>query len=212
MSFGFIGIVMTVLLLFAGTGSYSPSDFLVAALTAPAFLVFSTFVLMFNDLVFLRNRIKRAHANIEVSLKKRIDMIPNMESVAKQYLSHEREVHENIATLRSILSGKKKYNSEEIDSAIRVESAVTNRMLALAEDYPELKGNEVMGNLMETLIQVENEVALMRSGYNDSVELYRTGSQRFPEVILAKTFGFRNADFLRAELEVRKTPTTKLNV
>ena len=212
MSFGFIGIVMTVLLLFAGTGSYSPSDFLVAALTAPAFLVFSTFVLMFNDLVFLRNRIKRAHANIEVSLKKRIDMIPNMESVAKQYLAHEREVHENIATLRSILSGKKKYTSEEIDSAIRVESAVTNRMLALAEDYPELKGNEVMGNLMETLIQVENEVALMRSGYNDSVELYRTGSQRFPEVILAKTFGFRNADFLRAELEVRKTPTTKLNV
>jgi hypothetical protein len=210
MSFGFIGIVMMVLLLFAGTGSYSPSDFLVAALTAPAFLVFSTFVLMFNDLVFLRNRVKRAHANIEVSLRKRFDLIPNMESVAKKYLQHEREVHENIATLRSILRGKKKYSAEDIDSAIRAESAVTNRMLALAEDYPELKGNEMMGELMDTLVTVENEVALMRNGYNDSVELYRTGLQRFPEVVLAKAFKFRNADLLRAELEVRKAPEVGL--
>jgi len=210
MSFGFIGIVMMVLLLFAGTGSYSPSDFLVAALTAPAFLVFSTFVLMFNDLVFLRNRVKRAHANIEVSLRKRFDLIPNMESVAKEYLAHEREVHEHIAALRSILRGKKKYSPEEIDSVIRAESAVTQRMLALAEDYPELKGNEMMGQLMDTLVTVENEVALMRNGYNDSVELYRTGAQRFPEVVLAKAFGFRNADLLRAELEVRKTPEVGL--
>ncbi len=210
MSFGFIGIVMMVMLMFAGTGSYSPSDFMAAALTAPAFLVLSTFILMFNDLVFLRNRIKRAHANIEVSLKKRIDLISNLESVAKAYLEHEREVHENIAALRSILSGKKKYSPEEIDSAIRAESAVTKRMLALVEDYPELKGNEIMGTLMEDLILVENEVALMRNGYNDSVELYRTGSQRFPEVILAKAFGFRNADFLRAQLEVRKAPEVDL--
>jgi hypothetical protein len=166
--------------------------------------------LMFNDLVFLRNRIKRAHANIEVSLKKRIDLIPNLESVAKKYLEHEREVHENIAALRSILSGKKKYSPEEIDSAIRAESAVTKRMLALVEDYPELKGNEIMGTLMDDLVLVENEVALMRNGYNDSVELYRTGSQRFPEVILAKAFGFRDADFLRAELEVRKAPEVSL--
>ena len=210
MSFGFIGIVMMVLLLFAGTGSYSPSDFLVAALTAPAFLVFSTFVLMFNDLVFLRNRVKRAHANIEVSLRKRFDLIPNMESVAKKYLQHEREVHENIAALRSILRGKKKYSAEDIDSAIRAESAVTNRMLVLVEDYPELKGNEMMGELMDTLVTVENEVALMSSGYNDSVELYRTGLQRFPEVVLAKAFKFRNADLLRAELEVRKAPEVAL--
>jgi LemA protein len=119
-------------------------------------------------------------------------------------------VHENIATLRSILSGRKKYSPEEIDSAIRAESAVTNRMLALAEDYPDLKGNEVMGNLMDKLVLVENEVALMRDGYNDSVELYRTGSQRFPEVILARVFHFRDADFLRAQLEVRKAPEITL--
>ena len=205
-SFGFIGIVTLVMLMFAGTGSYSPTDFMAAALTAPAFLVFSTFILMFNDLVFLRNRVKRAHSNIEVALKKRFDLIPNLESIAQSYLGHERELQEHLAKLRSIHKGRKKYTPDQIDSAIRADRAVTDRMLALFEDHPDLKGNTVTADLMNRLVRVENEIALMRDGYNDSVELYRTGSQRFPEVLLAKAFAFRDADFLRAELEVRKVP------
>lgn len=205
-SLGFIGIVTLVMLMFAGTGSYSPTDFMAAALTAPAFLVFSTFVLMFNDLVFLRNRVKRAHANIEVALKKRFDLIPNLESIVQSYLGHERELQEHLAKLRSIHKGRKRYSPDEIDSAIRADKAVTDRMLALFEEHPDLKGDKVTADLMNRLIRVENEVALMRDGYNDSVELYRTGSQRFPEILLAKAFAFRDADFLRAELEVRKVP------
>ena len=177
-----------------------------AALTAPAFLVFSTFILMFNDLVFLRNRVKRAHANIEVALKKRFDLVPNLESIAQSYLGHERELQEHLAKLRSIHKGRKKYTPDQIDSAIRADRAVTDRMLALFEDHPDLKGNTVTADLMNRLVRIENEIALMREGYNDSVELYRTGSQRFPEVLLAKAFAFRDADFLRAELEVRKVP------
>ena len=205
-SLGFIGIVTLVMLMFAGTGSYSPTDFMAAALTAPAFLVFSTFILMFNDLVFLRNRVKRAHANIEVALKKRFDLVPNLESIAQSYLGHERELQEHLAKLRSIHKGRKKYTPDQIDSAIRADRAVTDRMLALFEDHPDLKGNTVTADLMNRLVRIENEIALMREGYNDSVELYRTGSQRFPEVLLAKAFAFRDADFLRAELEVRKVP------
>ena len=205
-SCGFIGIVTLVLLYFAGTGSYSPSDFILSSLTAPAFLIASTFILMFNDLVFLRNRVKRAHSNIEVSLQKRSELIPNIESAAKSYLEHEKEVHRQISELRTSISQKKKFSTEEIDTIMHTENQLTERMFALAEKYPELKGQEMLGKLMEELRRVENEVALMRQGYNDSVELYKTTSQRIPEVFLAKSFGFKNSNFLRTELSVRKKP------
>ena len=205
-SCGFIGIVTLVLLYFAGTGSYSPSDFILSSLTAPAFLIASTFILMFNDLVFLRNRIKRAHSNIEVSLQKRSELIPNIESAAKSYLEHEKEVHRQISELRTSISQKKKFSTEEIDAIMHTENQLTERMFALAEKYPELKGHEMLGKLMEKLRLVENEVALMRQGYNDSVELYKTTSQRIPEVFLAKSFGFKDSNFLRTELSVRKRP------
>ncbi|HIG82496.1 MAG TPA: LemA family protein [Verrucomicrobia bacterium] len=205
-SCGFIGIVTLVLLYFAGTGSYSPSDFILSSMTAPAFLIASTFILMFNDLVFLRNRVKRAHSNIEVSLQKRSELIPNIESAAKSYLEHEKEVHRNISELRTSISQKKKFSTEEIDAIMHTENQLTERMFALAEKYPELKGHEALGKLMEELRLVENEVALMRQGYNDSVELYKTTSQRIPEVFLAKSFGFKDSNFLRTELSVRKKP------
>ena len=205
-SCGFIGIVTLVLLYFAGTGSYSPSDFILSSLTAPAFLIMSTFILMFNDLVFLRNRVKRAHSNIEVSLQKRSELIPNIESAAKSYLEHEKEVHTGISELRTSIGQKRNFSTEEIDSIMRTETQLTERLFALAEKYPELKGHEMLGNLMEQLRIVENEVALMRQGYNDSVELYKTTSQRLPEVLIAKSFGFRDSNFLRTELSVRKKP------
>ena len=205
-SCGFIGIVTLVLLYFAGTGSYSPSDFILSSLTAPAFLIASTFILMFNDLVFLRNRVKRAHSNIEVSLQKRSELIPNIESAAKSYLEHEKEVHKQISELRTTIGQKKRFSTEEIDSIMHTENQLTERLFALAEKYPELKGHEMLGNLMEQLRLVENEVALMRQGYNDSVELYKTTSQRIPEAFIAKPFGFKDSNFLRTELSIRKRP------
>ena len=89
---------------------------------------------------------------------------------------------------------------------MQTETQLTERLFALAEKYPELKGHEMLGNLMEQLRIVENEVALMRQGYNDSVELYKTTSQRLPEVLIAKSFGFRDSNFLRTEMSVRKKP------
>ena len=88
----------------------------------------------------------------------------------------------------------------------KIEDGMVEIRNALAEKYPELKGQEMLGKLMEELRRVENEVALMRQGYNDSVELYKTTSQRIPEVFLAKSFGFKDSNFLRTELSVRKKP------
>ena len=210
-SCGFIGIVSLVLLAFAGTGSYSPSDFILSSLTAPAFLITSTFILMFNDLVFLKNRVKRAHSNIEVSLQKRSELVPDLETAVKKYLEHEKEIHEKISELRTKIIQQKKYSTQEIDSLINTENEITNQLFALAENYPDLKGNEVLGNLMEKLRNLENEIALMRHGYNDSVELYKTTTQRLPEVIIAKLFKFKPLDFLKTKISVRKKPELNIN-
>ena len=205
-SCGFSGIVLLVLLLFASSGSYAATDFLAASMTAPLFLFFSMFALMFNDLIFLRNRVKRAWANIEVSLKKRIDLIPNLETVVNTYLQHERELHQHIVDLRNSVQGKKRFAPGDFDPVMQAETAVTQRLIALAESYPDMKADELMRDLMVSLTRMENEVALMRAGYNDSVELYRTAIRRLPEVILAKMFRFQDAQFLQTEVKVRTMP------
>jgi hypothetical protein len=205
-SCGFSGIIMLVLLLFASTGSYAATDFLASSLTAPSFLVFSMVALMFNDLVFLRNRVKRAWANIEVSLKKRVDLIPNLESMVKAYLEHEKELQLNIANLRNAVVGKTSFTTSDFDAAIQAENAVVTKLMALMEAYPKLKGDAMMRDLMTSLTRIENEVALMRAGYNDSVELYRTTIRRIPEVFLAKLFKFEDAQFLEVEVNVYTLP------
>lgn len=203
-------IVFLGLLLFGAIGSFAASDFLFAALVAPAFLVCSALVLMFNDLVFLRNRVRRAWANIEVSLKKRADLIPALEKVAKAYLAHERETMEAIAKLRTSVEDKAGFSPSEVDAAMREEVEVTNRLFALLEDNPNLKGDAVMRNLMDRLTRMENEVALMRAGYNDGVERYHEAKKRIPEVYLARAFRFEDAEYLQVDLRVRAAPQVNL--
>jgi hypothetical protein len=201
------GTVFLGLTLFAAVGSFAATDFLLSALVSPMFLGFSMFVLMFNDLVFLRNRVKRAWANIEVSLKKRADLIPNMENIVKGYLSHEQLVLEAVAGLRTAVVGKTSYSPTEVDSAMQQEATLTNRLIALREDSPELKGDTVMDDFMHRLTRMENEVALMRKGYNDGIERYHEAKKRIPEVFLSKIFKFQDAEFLRFSMEVREVPS-----
>ena len=184
------GTVFLGLTLFAAVGSFAATDFLLSALVSPMFLGFSMFVLMFNDLVFLRNRVKRAWANIEVSLTKRADLIPSLENIVKGYLSHEQSVLEAVATLRTAVVGKTSYSPTEVDSAMQQETTLTNRLIALREDSPDLKGDTVMDDFMLRLTRMENEVALMRKGYNDGIERYHEAKKRIPEVFLAKLFKF----------------------
>jgi hypothetical protein len=201
------GAVFLGLTLFAALGSFAATDFLLSALVSPMFLGFSMFVLMFNDLVFLRNRVKRAWANIEVSLKKRADLIPGLENIVKGYLSHEQSVLEALTGLRTAVVGKNSYSPTEVDSAIQQETILTNRLFALREDSPDLKGDTVTDDFMQRLTRMENEVALMRKGYNDGIERYHEAKKRIPEVFLAKLFKFQDAEFLRFSMEVREVPT-----
>ena len=200
------GAVFAGITIFASYGSFAATDFLLSALVSPLFLGFTMFVLMFNDLVFLRNRVKRAWANIEVSLKKRADLLPNLEKIVKAYLSHEHSVMEAVSRLRSAVTGKESYSPSEVDAAMKQESALADRLIALQEKYPDLKGNRMMEDFMNRLTRMENEIALMRAGYNDGIERYRETKQRIPEVFIAKAFRFEDVDFLHFSMEVREVP------
>ena len=200
------GIIFLGLFGFGSLGSFSPSDFLLSALLSPLFPAFAMFILMFNDLVFLRNRVKRAWANIEVSMKKRSDLIPILEKIVKTYLSHERSTMETLSRLRSVVTSKDSYSPFEVDTAMKDETALADRLIALRENYPDLKGNEMMDDFMNRLARMENEVALMRAGYNDGIERYREAKQRIPEVLIAKIFRFEDIDYLKFSMKVREAP------
>ena len=197
----FVGMVI-----FGTLGSFAPTDFLLSAIVAPIFLSICMFVLMYNDLVFLRNRVRRAWSNIEVSLQKRADLIPNLEQVVKNYMSHEKEVLEYITEIRTSIAEKKSFSTTEADSVMEREILISERLFALREDNPNLKGNEMMEDLMNRLVRMENEVSMMRTGYNDGVERYRTTIQRMPEVILARIFKFNDVASLKFSCQIRDIP------
>jgi len=198
-------------IIFGGLGSFAATDFLMASSFAPLFLAISMVALMYNDLVFLKNRTKRAWANIEVSLKKRADLIPNLEKVVKTYLSQEEGVLNSVAELRSAVVGVKSFTPAEADQAMKREFAVTERLLALREAYPNLKANQMMEDFMNRLTRMENEISMMRAGYNDGVERYLTVKRRIPEVFLARALNFKDVDLLTFSSEVRAVPQLNLD-
>ena len=211
LNLGLNGFVLSGLAGFGATASYAPTDYLLAAFIAPVFLAICFIVLMYNDLQFVRHRVRRAWANIDVSLKKRANLIPNLESVVKQYLKHESELQEGIAEMRSKLSVGGNWDPARADDMLAAETAVTGQLLAAVEAYPDLKGNTVVQKLFNQIVTMENEIALMRQGYNDSVERHNTRIQRLPEVVLARLFGYQDVQLLRAEVAVRKVPKVELS-
>ena len=153
---------------------------------------------IYNKLVTFRNRFKNAFAQIEVQLKRRYDLIPNLIEVAKGYMKHERETLEAVVQARSrAASGLQQAsqdpgNADAIKGLAAAEGALTGtlgRLFALAESYPDLKANQNMMQLSEELRTTENKVAFARQSFNDSVTQYNTYKQTFPPVIFAGMFG-----------------------
>lgn len=161
-------------------------------------------VSIYNTLVNLRNRLKNAFAQIDVQLKRRYDLIPNLVETAKAYMGHERETLEAVIAARNqaVTAEKRVAGSPEDGSAMRAlagaEGALTGalgRLFAVMEAYPDLKANQNMMQLSEELTSTENKVAFARQAFNDSVNGYNTYKQSFPQVIFAGMFGFQDAEF-----------------
>ncbi|MGE3852902.1 MAG: LemA family protein [Planctomycetota bacterium] len=194
MNIALCAVVLVGLAAFGARGGFTASDYLLAALIAPAYLAFLFLLLLYNDIVFLRQRVGTTMSNIDIALKKRFDLLPNLEAVAKQYLAHERDLQTRLAGLRT----------QNMHDAGGV---VTSGFTAVIERYPALKGNEQTAKLMKSLIRLENEIALMRESYNQAVERYNSRIGQFPELFIALLCRFRAADFYKADFEVHEVPS-----
>jgi LemA protein len=151
----------------------------------------------YNGLIQLRNRFKNAFAQIDVQLKRRYDLIPNLVETAKGYLLHERATLEAVIAARnaaSTASGRAAAHPEDagaIQGLAGAETALTGamgRFFALAEAYPDLKANQNMMQLTEELTSTENKISFARQAYNDAVTAYNTSREQFPTVIIAGLF------------------------
>ena len=159
-------------------------------------------IVIYNNLITLRNRYQNAYSQIDVQLKRRYDLIPNLVETAKGYLKHERETLEAVITARNQANTA---NQKAADSPgepgamkelIGAETALTGalgRFFALAEQYPDLKANQTMSQLMEELSSTENKVAFARQAYNDAVMEYNISREKFPNVLIAGPFAFKQA-------------------
>nr|PZN91801.1 MAG: hypothetical protein DIU52_00060 [bacterium] len=170
----------------------------------------------YNRLVSLRNRFKNAFAQIDVQLRRRYDLIPNLVETARAYMQHERETLEAVIRARNAaVSAEQKAAANPADAgAIRdlsgAEQALTGaltRFFALAEAYPDLKANQNMMQLSEELTSTENRIAFARQAYNDAVTQYNTAREVFPASIIANAFDFQEAPLLVIEdAEQREAP------
>jgi LemA protein len=163
---------------------------------------------IYNTLVALRNRFKNAFAQIDVQLKRRYDLIPNLVETAKGYLKHERETLEavikarNIALAASQSAAANPADANAVKSLGAAETGLAgalSRLMVVAEQYPDLKANQNMMQLTEELTSTENKVAFARQAYNDSVMTYNTSRETFPNVILAGMFGFLPAELFKID-------------
>jgi LemA protein len=170
----------------------------------------------YNALVTLRNRYKNAYSQIDVQLKRRYDLIPNLVETAKGYLAHERGTLEaviaarNVAVTANTRAAQNPGDASAMKNLSSAESAlggVMNRLFALAEAYPDLKANTTMMTLMEELTSTENKVSFARQAYNDSVMGYNTRREVFPTNIIANSFNFAPAElFVVDKPEQKEAP------
>jgi LemA protein len=163
---------------------------------------------IYNGLVTLRNRFKNAFAQIDVQLKRRYDLIPNLVETAKGYLKHERETLEAVIKARNIAlaaSQSAAANPADANAIKGLASAETglagalSRLMVVSEQYPDLKANQNMMQLTEELTSTENKIAFARQAYNDSVMSYNTSRETFPNVIFVGMFGFLPAELFKVE-------------
>ncbi|MDO7673966.1 MAG: LemA family protein [Reinekea forsetii] len=174
-------------------------------------------VTLYNRLVAYRNRFKNAFAQIDVQLQRRHDLIPNLVETAKTYLKHEQDTLENVTAARNqAVSAQRSAAANPADGALvgklsqaeGMLSGALGRLFAVSEDYPDLKADGTMRDLMESLDSTENKVSFARQAYNDSVMHYQTLKESFPTNLVANMAGFKDAALFEVDRpEVKRAPT-----
>ncbi|ONN27112.1 LemA [Thermosipho affectus] len=171
-------------------------------------LIVAFIVVLYNDLVKLKKLVENAWSQIDVQLKRRHDLIPNLVNSVKGYMKFEQETLEKVMKARAAA-----ISSEDMNEKIKSENEITgllSRLFALVENYPELKANENVKQLMEELKKTEDKIAYARQFYNDIVMKYNTRISVFPTNIVAKMFNFKEASFFKIEEVEREVPNVDI--
>lgn len=180
-----------------------------------AVLLIAWLASIYNNLVNLRNRFRNAFAQIDVQLKRRHDLIPNLVETAKAFLAHERETLEAVIAARNSAEGARQSaaadpgDPQAMKRLVNAEAGLTGmlgRFFALSEAYPDLKSNHNMMQLSEELSTTENKIAFARQAYNDAVMRYNNKCEMVPSNIIAGMFGFQKAEFFEVEAESERAP------
>ncbi|TYT75237.1 LemA family protein [Desulfobotulus mexicanus] len=189
-SFGLGSVLFACTILWAGLGWLTPGALFKISLSVPLTLLVYTIILHYNDLVFLKNRVRKTWSDIDTILQKRFDLWPQLQSIVQASLQHERELLTAVSSLRT-RTAPEEGDPDSADRIIREEQVVTRQFLARVEAYPELKTQALVQQFSEEIRKTENYLALLRQGYSDSVEIYNIRIQSFPDLFLAKASGFK---------------------
>jgi len=182
----------------------------------PVFFIVVFVIGAYNRLVALKNRFKNAYAQIDVQLKRRYDLIPNLVETAKAYMKHESGTLEAVVAARNIAYAASKAAAANPGDASAMKNLVSaegglggalSRLMVVSEQYPDLKANQNMMQLTEELTSTENKISFARQAYNDSVMEYNTSRESFPSNMIANTFGFTAAElFVIDKAEQKDAP------
>ena len=163
----------------------------------------------YNKFVSQEEAIEAQWAQVENQLQRRNDLVPNLVETVKGYAAHEEGVYKEIALSRSRLLAAK--SPDDTIQAANQQSGALGRLLAVVENYPQLRANEQFNRLMDELSGTENRVAVERMRYNERVQEYNTSARRFPANLTAKMFGFKEHPFFQAPPEAQQAPKVNFN-
>lgn len=160
--------------------------------------VAAVLILIYNGLIVKKNRVKNSWSQIDVQLKRRYDLIPNLVNTAKGYLKHEREVLENVTKARNMAMAAT--GVKDTADKNNVLTSTLKSLFAVSENYPDLKANQNMLALQEELTSTENKISFARQHYNDCVMRFNNAIETFPNNLIAGMFGFKQAEFFEVEV------------
>lgn len=169
--------------------------------------IIGTLIHMYNNLVGLRNLVKNSYSQIDVQLKRRNDLIPNLVETVKGYAGHEKGVLEEVTKARTgVMNAQGVKETSEADNQL---TGALKTLFAVAENYPDLKANSNFQQLQTELSETEDKISYSRQFYNDAVLKYNNACQQFPSSLMARLFGFKADEFFEAPAAEREVPEVK---